>query len=92
MEKVTFGEKLDRIFNRGFFFVFLGLFLITFIGGAITVAVFGELGLDYPMPVYRVILRFAALFLSFAALAALFIAASRFLQSDRAKRLDDRGR
>ncbi len=90
MEKVTFGEKLDRIFNRGFFFVFLGLFLITFIGGAITVAVFGELGLDYPMPVYRVILRFAALFLSFAALAALFIAASRFLQSDRAKRLDDR--
>ena len=61
MEKVTFGEKLDRIFNRGFFFVFLGLFLITFIGGAITVAVFGELGLDYPMPVYRVILRFAAL-------------------------------
>ena len=79
MEKISLSQKTANLFNRGFFVFYVGLFTITLIGGMIAVAVFGELGTEYPMPVPIVILRFAALILSFAVILFAFISLSRFL-------------
>ena len=79
MKRYSLSQKTFNIANRGFFFFYIGLFILTFIGGMVAVAVFGELGTEYPMPVGIVILRFAVLLLGFAAVAFAFIALSRFL-------------
>lgn len=64
--------------------------MLTGIGGLISAGVFGELGTEYPMPVYIVILRILTLILCFAAVTAGFLFAVRFLRTDKAEKLDDR--
>ena len=56
----------------------------------ISVAIFGELNTEYPMPVIIVVLRFTALILSFVGIAAAFIALCRILSSKKRSRIDDR--
>ena len=90
MSKNSFFGKTADIFNRGFFIFYFALFVLTAVAGLITVAVFGELGREYPMPVIIVVLRFLALILSFAAVAALFIALSRYLLSEKGARFEER--
>ena len=84
------SDKLAAVFNRSFFIFYLALSVLVGGAGLVTVAVFGELGTEYPMPVPTVILRFAALLFCFAALTALFVFCFRFLQSDKLRRLDRR--
>ncbi len=82
--------KLSNAFNRCFFIVFTCLFIITGIGGAVSAGVFGELGNEYPMPVYITVLRVAALLLSFVLITFLILKVCEALQSGRAQKLDDR--
>ena len=91
MEKGHISRKAADVFNRGFFVFYIILFILTAVAGTVTAAVFGELGKEYPMPVFVVILRFTALILSFALIAAGFVALSRFLLSDRGKKFEERG-
>lgn len=79
MEKTSLSQKTANIFNRGFFAFYIFLFTLTLIGGMIAVAVFGELGTEYPMPAAIVVIRFAVLILSFAFILFAFICLSRFL-------------
>lgn len=91
MERISLSNKTANLINRAFFVFYIGLFALTLIGGMIAVAVFGELGTEYPMPVPVVILRFAVLILSVAAVAFAFIALSRFLaKSPLADKLSER--
>ena len=83
-------QKTTNIFNRGFFIFYTFLFTITLFGGMISVAIFGELNTEYPMPVIIVVLRFTALILSFVGIAAAFIALCRILSSEKRSRIDDR--
>ena len=87
-----FRDKLANAFNRCFFVFYTGLFLLTGVAGMVTVAVFGELGTEFPMPVFIVILRFLAMLAAFAVIAVFFIAFARFLLSDKTQGLDDRKR
>ena len=90
MKRIGLLNKTANIFNRGFFVFYLGLFVMTLFGGMIATAVFGELGTEYPMPVGIVILRFAALILSFLGISAAFVALCRFLSSDKRENLSER--
>ena len=83
-------QKTTNIFNRGFFIFYTFLFTITLFGGIISVAIFGELNTEYPMPVIIVVLRFTALILSFVGIAAAFIALCLILSSEKRSRIDDR--
>ncbi len=83
-------QKTTNIFNRGFFIFYTFLFTITLFGGIISVAIFGELNTEYPMPVIIVVLRFTALILSFVGIAAAFIALCRILSSEKRSRIDAR--
>ena len=84
------ARRVAAAFDRGFFMLMLGLFALVGVAGTVAVAVFGELGTEYPMPLPVVILRFAVMLLSVAAVTAIYIVCARFLAGERMKRLDSK--
>lgn len=88
--KTGVAGRLASVFDQSFFIFMLGLAALVGVAGTISVAVFGELGTEYPMPVITVILRFALLLMSIAAVTAIYIVCAKFLTGSRANRLDSK--
>lgn len=90
MTQARLTHRTTVAFNRCFFVFYLILFILTFIGGMISVAVFGELGTEAGMPAGIIILRFLAMLIAFAGLTAGFVLMCRLLMSGRTAMLDSR--
>ncbi len=66
-------RKIAFAFNRGFFCLYICLFLVVGIAGTVTVAFFGELGNEYPIPVIKSILRILIILIFFAVIFLFYI-------------------
>ena len=85
--KRRLSQKTTDVFNMSFAVIFGALCVIAGVGGMAAVAIYGELGTEYPMPVTITVLRFLAMIFCFFGVAAMFIGFGRFLMSDKCGRL-----
>ena len=75
------SKKLTDLFNAGFFWTFIVLFVLVAVIGYFLVSVFGETGEGTPAPFLSVFLQHTSILLCFAALTAAFVLCAHRLRS-----------
>lgn len=74
-------SKIAVACNRGFFCLYISLSLIVGIAGTVTVAFFGELGNEYPIPIWKTTLRILIIVILFTLVFSFFVFYARIFLS-----------